>query len=44
MGKSNWDVSGNLASKINSPISFITGANLKKKPPKKKPEKKHKKK
>ena len=40
MGKLIWNEYGSLAEKINSPISFITGANLKKKPPEKKPEKK----
>jgi hypothetical protein len=34
MGKLIWNKSG-LAEKINSPVSFITGANLKKKPQKK---------
>ena len=43
MGKVIWKGFG-LAEKINSQVSFITGANLKKKPPKNKPEKKPKKK
>ena len=40
MGKLIWNESRDLAEAINSPVSFITGANLKKKPPKKKPDKK----
>jgi hypothetical protein len=45
MGKLIWNESGNLAEVINSPVSFITGANLKKKvkkPVKKDPPKKGK--
>ena len=40
MAKLIWKGYVDLAEKINPPISFITGANLKKKPPKKKSEKK----
>ena len=40
MGKLIWNEQRKLAEGINSPISFITSANLKKKSPEKKPAKK----
>jgi hypothetical protein len=44
MGKLIWNEYGSLYEKLDSPTSFLTGANLRKKDPKKKPEKKPKKK
>jgi len=40
MGKLIWNESGDLWKRIDSQVSFITGANLKKKDPDKKPIKK----
>jgi hypothetical protein len=37
MGRLIWNGSGNLAELINSPTSFLTGANIRRKDPKKKP-------